>query len=162
MGFLNVLSRAGSSVTVWGPVLPALLPIGLLVWWLSGRAVSLDRGWGRGLFAWLPWIRGVLANSQAASFSEVLALLIEHGVPMHEAVPLAAAATGDARLRRAATRLAEAIARGDAPADGVADARDFPALLRWLLATSEHQTSMVFALRHAAASAAARFIKSNT
>jgi type II secretory pathway component PulF len=151
LGFLHFLSRAGASVTIWGPILPALLPVGLLAWWLSGRAVSLDGGWGRRLINWTPWVRGILSNAQAASFSDVLALLVEHGAPLHEAIPLAADATGDAALRKAAAQLAEAISRGDSPRDGLADSRAFPAMLRWLLATSEHQTSMVSALKHAAA-----------
>jgi type II secretory pathway component PulF len=149
-GVLTALNRAGHSVTYWGPILPGLLVVGILIWLYSGRAASLDAGWGGGFVSWFPWMRGILFNSQAGSYAEVLALLVEQGVPLDEALPLAAATTGDSRLQSAANHLAKSVRGGEAPREGVKELREFPALLRWLLATSEHQASLVAALRHAA------------
>jgi general secretion pathway protein F len=147
--FLGMLRRAGDTVQIWGPILPVLLPISLLLWWISGRAASLDGGWAGRWLGVFPWMRSILWNSKAASYSEVLALLVDQRVPLNEAIPLAAAATGDRGLQKAANQLAEVISRGESPRDGARNLREFPALLRWLLATSEQQPSMVSALRHA-------------
>jgi type II secretory pathway component PulF len=142
------LARLGDSVVYWGPVGPAVLLL-VGVWWLrSGRAATLQSGWVMGPLGWLPWMRRMLANTRAANFAELLALLVENRIPMPEGVELAADATGDPALRRAADEVAAASRRGEPPGAGGSDL--LPPLLRWVMAAGGHQGDLVSALRHAA------------
>ena len=88
--------------------------------------------------------------SRAATFVEILALLVESRVPLHEAIVLAAEACGDPQLVPAAKRLAEALEQGEkltgrGPQDG-----KIPPLLRWLMAARHRDGALLPALRHAA------------
>jgi general secretion pathway protein F len=92
-------------------------------------------------------MNGMLKQFEAANFADMLALLLEQHVPYPEAITLASGATGDRRLIRSCRALVESIERGEPPAAGLANARAFPPLLRWLLATGPQQTMLVSALR---------------
>jgi type II secretory pathway component PulF len=147
---LSWLSGLGDSVRYWWPIGPAaLLLIGL--WWArSGRGSLLQPSGGGRALAWLPWMKTMFAHSRSANFAELLALLLEHGVPFPDGIALAAEATGDAELRRAAGEIAAAGRRGDSLAESVRGAKPVPPLLRWLIATGRQPETLVPALRHAA------------
>lgn len=139
--------RLGDSVIFWGPIVPALaLMVGL--WWSwSGRARALRVG--RGL-RWVPWLRGILADWRASNFAGWMALLVEHGVPLPEAVELAMEATGDPAWREVGARIAEASRRGEpAWAASGNDSGTLPPLLWWIVASGEQQGLLGPALRHA-------------
>jgi general secretion pathway protein F len=91
-----------------------------------------------------------LISSRAAGFADVLALLIEHGVPLPEAVGLAASATGDPGLMAAGQEIASAIQRGDPLRGTFGPARVVPPVLRWLMVSGQEQAALISALRHAA------------
>ena len=150
---LAALARLGETAAYWGPALPAALLLGLGVAWArSGGATGLGSGRGRGLMRWVPWMGGMVGSTRAAGFAGLLALLVEHRVPLPEGIELAAAASGDPAMGREGRALAEALRRGDALADGlgVGGAGAFPPLLRWLMVTGERQGRLAEALRHAA------------
>jgi general secretion pathway protein F len=147
---IRVLDRMGERVWSWGPVVPALVGLGLGAWWLSGRAGAFPSGRVGILFGAIPWVRGILANSRAANFAELLALLVEHDVPLPEALDLASRAAGDRRLIRSAGGIAEGVRRGE-PLDQLArQAGSMPPLLRWMIAASYVQGTLVTGLRHGA------------
>lgn len=137
----------GHSAVYWGPIVPAL-GLGVLGWWTwTGRAGALRVG--RGL-RWVPWMRSVLADWQASNFAGWMALLVEHGVPLPEAVELASEAAGDPKILAAGRRIAEATRRGEGGEAALRDAgAGFPPLLRWLVLTGERQGDIGPALRHA-------------
>ncbi len=93
----------------------------------------------------------MLAQFEAANFAELLAMLIEHGVPLPEAAELAAEASGDAALARCGRELAAASSRGESPREALAVPPALPPLLRWLLTTGQRQAELASALRQAAA-----------
>lgn len=145
---LSGLGRLGESAAYWGPIVPALMLL-VAAWWLAtGRASALRPG---GLLRFVPWLRAILADWRASSFAGWLALLVEHGVPLPEAIDLAAEATGDPTLWASASRLAEATRRGE-PLNGAVADRDggLPPLLRWLMVAGQQQGALVPALKHAA------------
>jgi general secretion pathway protein F len=142
------LRMIGDSVTYWGLILPALLVLGVAWWVRSGRASGFQPGRGWRLIRWFPWMNGMLAQFETANFADMLALLLEQRVPYPQALTLAADATGDPRLVRACGDLAGAIERGAPPQTALTDARAFPPLLRWLLATGTQQAMLVSALRN--------------
>lgn len=149
-GSIVMLQGLGDSIALWGPVLPAMVVAGFVVWLGTGRASAFEPGRiGRGL-RWVPGMRAILDGATAAQFADWLALLVEHGVRWDEALELAAAATGDAGLSGAARQLAESSRRGESMESGVREARGFPPLLSWLLTVGRVQGALVPALRHAA------------
>jgi type II secretory pathway component PulF len=148
---LKWLEAVGAWSDFWLPVGLVLLLVLLIAWFQSGRAARF----GSGAWSWmclLPGIRPLLADYEAANFSELLALLLEHQVAYPAALALAAEATGNARMTGAARQLAEAVSRGE-PAAAVLGTIDRAALLpmlRWVLATGQQQGSLVEALRNLA------------
>jgi type II secretory pathway component PulF len=98
---------------------------------------------------WLPSIGIVNSAGRTATFAEMLALLIEHQVPLVEALPLAAAASGDRRISAGAEQLTERIRSGNI---GGAAPRGLPPLLSWLILTNAPTLQLVKTLRQTAAS----------
>ncbi len=83
-----------------------------------------------------------------ATFADTLALMVEHDVPMNEAVTLAAGASGDRGLLAATGRLAECIERGESVTGS--DLREAPPVLAWLLTGSRDKTTLISSLRRSA------------
>jgi general secretion pathway protein F len=168
-GLFGWLARAGPSAAYWGPAVPLALLILAMLWWSrTRRAAVAEPQWAGRLLGWLPWLGRTLRCSRTAAFVEVLALLVENRVPLPEAIELAAEASGDRRLRRAAAHLADALRRGEplttadnsyqtrnSPGNGP-NRRDpvraeFPPLLRWLMLAGQRHGALLPALKHAAA-----------
>ena len=110
---LAFLHRMGESVRYWAFGLPIALVFLLGIWLISGRAGGIQPGRFDRLARLIPWTRFALSQARAASFAELLALLIDHEVPLDEAVSLAGEATGEFSFREAANRAASAIRRGE-------------------------------------------------
>ncbi len=148
---LRWLERAGEFASYWWPIGPIAIVVLAAAWVRSGTAAGL-RGGAWGGLRLFPWMGSLLADYEAASFAELLALLLEHRVPYPSAIVLAADATGAPRLAFGARRTAEAIARGEPAASAVeaAGAGAFPPMLRWTLSTGHAQGSLDAALRHMA------------
>ena len=82
--------------------------------------------------------------SRMATFTEILALLVEHGVPLDEALNISATASGDARLARGGQQLAEQVRAGNITA---AIPPGIPPLVGWLILGHAQQTRMADTLR---------------
>jgi type IV pilus assembly protein PilC len=95
-------------------------------------------------------MRRMLRNYQVATFADLLAMLIEHSVPLPEAVVLAADSTGGHRLKEASRQIADAIQRGESLGPQTAGMSRFPPLLVWLMSRGQAQDAMFPALRQAA------------
>lgn len=150
--WISSIARLGPSAVYWGPLGPAIALLTFAAWWrLSSRAVALDGERAGQWLGWIPGVRDLLRWCQAATFAEVLALLVEHEAPLAEGLRLAAAASGSPPLVADAEALAAAVERGEPPAQCLAHARRFPPLLGWLIATGQQAGPLVPALRHAAA-----------
>jgi general secretion pathway protein F len=83
-----------------------------------------------------------------ATFADTLTLLVEHGVPYHEALLLAVDASGDRSLRETVRPLAERLERGETVA--ARSDTGLPPLLTWLLAARLEQGRLVSCLRRSA------------
>lgn len=148
-GPLLWLAWLGDSAIYWGPIVPiAVAAIGVS-WVRSGWAAGLQPGRSSTLRL-VPWMGSMLALSEAATFADLLALLVEHRVAYPEAIVLASSTSADPALRRAGLEFAVAVGRGDSPRAFLARPGPFPPLLRWLLSIGERQGSIETALKHAA------------
>lgn len=150
-GLLTHLAGWGESAGLWGPLGAAAIVLAAVVWYFgSRRAALLQPRSAVALFGWLPWLGAMLRSSRLATFAEVLALLVENRVPLHEAVLLAARSAGDARMIRAAEEIAGGLERGQAfDRLGGWGAR-FSPLLDWLMITGQKRGALLPALHHAA------------
>lgn len=110
----------------------------------SRRAANFGRGWRR----W-PSIGSVNAAVRVATFSEILALLLEHQVSMPEALHLAGTSCGERRISIAAATLAEQIRSGEIKHQVPTG---MPPLLSWLILTNASPRQLVHALRQTAES----------
>jgi general secretion pathway protein F len=95
-------------------------------------------------------MNSLLNDYETANFAELLALLLEHHVAYPRALVLAAESTGNRRLVADASRLAEAVTRGEPvrAALASADKRSILPMLRWVLASGQEQGSLVMALHN--------------
>ncbi|MHB1036500.1 MAG: type II secretion system F family protein [Pirellulales bacterium] len=145
------LAKLGATVDYWGAAIPlVVLAMACLWWYRSGRAMVMHPRYAGTLLGWVPWMGRMFTCSRAATFAEVLALLVEHEVPLDEAVVLAAEAGGDTATQRAARAIAEGIRRGEGFDSHFGRSAEFPPLLRWLIVSGQRQGVLLPALRHAA------------
>jgi general secretion pathway protein F len=149
---LVALAWLGERAVYWGPVIPGFVLILACAWYWSGRAGAFPARRTGALFALIPWMGGMLANVRAASFADLLGLLVAHEVPLADAVELAAESTGDSKMIQGSATVAAGIRRGDSVEALTREAPGIPPMLRWLIATGYRQGSLVPALNHAAAS----------
>lgn len=154
MLFLNGL---GETVWWWAVALPlAAIVVVALLWRRTGRAAWTWHGaakagsWSR-QFGRRGGIRGTIQLGRMATFSEVMALLIKEQVPLEEALVLAAQASGDRTITRAAGDLAERLRRGEQFEDRSELPAGLPPLLGWLLISGRRQPDLSGALLRSAA-----------
>ncbi|MGQ9574733.1 MAG: type II secretion system F family protein [Thermoguttaceae bacterium] len=150
-GLLETLAGWGQLAWYWGPAVPVLVLLAATIWWsTSGRPALVQpraAGW---LLGWLPWTRRMLREAQVASFAEVLALLVEHRVPLPEAVTLAGQAVGQRQWELAAHQIADSLRRGQPLSAAEPATARLPPLLRWQLLSGQSRGTLWAALRHAA------------
>lgn len=151
---LSDLVAARAGLGVWAYALPAV-PVALFLGWVwysaySGRWRSLSLTPRR---SWWPSSGAVLADRQRAVFAQLCAALLENEVPLDQALPLAAAATGNAALRREADAWAAEHRLGK-PSAG--QAAGFSPLIRWLLQAGAALPVLLNALRRLAVQADVR------
>ncbi|HTU27325.1 MAG TPA: type II secretion system F family protein, partial [Pirellulales bacterium] len=146
------LASLESKIGRFGVVVPVAIVLVVAVWWYrSSRALVLQRNAGRsGLLSSLPGVRSLLATAQAATLAELLALLLEHEVPLDEAVNLAAGTLNDPRTTTAARSTAIAIRQGGVPAADVAGPNGFTPLLRWMISQGQNERALMPLMRQTA------------
>lgn len=138
----------------WAWIGPSLV-IGLMSWWwfsTRGRyglkGATDTTGWSA--FGIVPGIRTIVASFRQANFCDLLAMLLDHQVPLPDATLLAAEAAGDVGLRRVAGRVADGIRSGHTLADCLAVGRELPPFVSWMLVCGERQGTLVPTLRQVA------------
>jgi general secretion pathway protein F len=94
-------------------------------------------------------MRTMIAHAEAANFAQLLSILVEHGVPYHQAVLLASESAGDSTLIRAGREVAAAIERGDLKG-AESGVRGIPPLLRWILIAGRGESRLAVSLRQIA------------
>lgn len=136
-------------------IVVGLLFILLAIWWWRSGRVGMPASAQLGPMKWLPGARKVFRWNQAATFSDLLLLMVERGVPLDHSLRLAADAVDDVNLRTSSHELAEHIKRGGTTGrtvpDDVARLRSkFPLMIRLALFHSNNRELLVSSLRQAA------------
>lgn len=146
--FLNLLVWLGDHFIVWAPIVPALLLLFFVGWWVSGRASRLRPGRVWGVFRFIPGMSSILQETQAGDFAGLLALMVENGVPLEEAIPLSAEATGSRKLHATALELSQGLRRGEPLSDLAKHTGGMSSMLVWVLTSAGSAGSLVPGLKH--------------
>ncbi len=141
---LNVLHAFRAALPIWAAVPPVLTLSWVASSWYAkrqGRRSPI----GDWLWSLIPGVRRIEQDETHAVSAKLIALLVEHDVPLNEAVPLALDAAGEERALRSSTR----------PVPGKdTSSRDLverlPPLLRWALTHDAQREERVSVLRMAA------------
>ncbi len=149
-GLTSRLAAWGQWAGYWGPGVPLVILLAGGTWWLrSNRALLMNPRSAGFLLGWVPWTGSILRSASNATLAEVLALLVENNVPLHEGLVLAAESVGDPKMLAAARTTADAIQRGQQPSRETVG-KTFPPLLEWLLLAGREREALLSALRVAA------------
>ena len=100
-----------------------------------------------GLLRCLPGMKKIHRRLQLATFSELLAILIEQHVPLPDALILAADASGDSKLVHSANVLVGNLRNGITNANVVKSEQGLPPFIFWLLTSNQNSSTLVPALR---------------
>ena len=141
----NLFGKFRDWLTCWIAIPPVLL-IALAFRWKKARLVPTN---GKPLLLGrLPAISRITLDQRRASLAELTALLVEHDVPLAEAIGLAARASGETQI---ANEIERVTAESAEPllADSRA-ARQLPPLVRWAIGSSREAEGIAHALRTAA------------
>lgn len=134
---VDLMAALHDTMSYWAPWPPILLAA-----WILWEIWSLRRLPKYGL--WSP-LYLVQRWSRRATFADMLALMLEHDVALHEAVNLAAAASNDPGLIAAGREFTEQVQQGSPQV-----AAGFPPMLRFILTAPQPQDQFVRALRRTA------------
>ena len=104
---------------------------------LLGRLSATARRWREGVMVRLPVVSSVCRPLALSRFCGCVALLLKAGRPYHEAVAAAGPLTGFAPYAEAAEQAAEKLRAGATHSEAWANARLFPASLRYVLESAE-------------------------
>ena len=144
----DVLRMLHGSVPIWGVLIPVALVASLIV-------ILLVRGPRAGsLMAWslVPGVASVHRYLSWSQFVELLRLQVSHGLPLEAAFRRAGDATDNRRLQQAAARVSDELQRGASLAEAIPHAKALPPLMRWMLATSEQEGTLIQTLELLSAS----------
>lgn len=136
----------------WWRLAPWALPVLLCTVVLGGLAFAwfrgpLDGGTGpRGLAFRLPFGGHLRACAARSGFASTLGLLVGRGLPLPQALTLAAAATDEPAVRRQVEEMGVEAAGGANLADSVAAGRLVSPAMHWLVATGEQHGRAAAAL----------------
>jgi type II secretory pathway component PulF len=143
-----LLQAIGRNAFWIGPSLPLLFAAWMIWAWIRSGQIAAGTDLHPLLAAGAV---GTLARmqraSRLASLADMLSLLLNHSVPLDEAVELASAAVGSRAAARGGSQLAEQLRRGELIRDVPAG---FPPLLAWTIASGQSQRELVRSLARTA------------
>ncbi|HMC11202.1 MAG TPA: type II secretion system F family protein, partial [Pirellulaceae bacterium] len=143
---LTLLQSLRSTLPYW----IGILPIGLLLfigWSRIKSQPAASHGQSARLLRLVPGMSRAIFQERSANFAETLATLLEGGMPLPDALRIAADAWNDPALGEATRSLASSLNQAQILSDDSHLAAHFPPFLRWALLHSEATTGRARALR---------------
>lgn len=153
-GWVRSLEWMQQHLWTWAWIIPGVVTVFGGWWWFSTRGRFGLKGttetstWSA--FRLLPGINSIVGNFRRANFCDLMAMLLDHQVPLPEASMLAAEAAGDRPLQRVASRIASGVRSGHSLADSLAVGRELPPFVSWMLICGERQGTLITTLRQVA------------
>ena len=143
------LLRLNSDYPWWVFVFPAVLGFLLIYWMMSGRTARVSFRGPERLLLCLPGLGAMAGDLQSYNLTRMLWLLLQHELPLADALLLAGAACGTPRLERACSGLAREVSQGRATCDSESSSSvGLPPLLRVsLLQTAGQEDRLVLRLQ---------------
>jgi type IV pilus assembly protein PilC len=119
--------------------------------WLRSRWQRADwrRQWHRQVLDW-PLVGPLVRDAAVARWAYTLSVLVQAGVPLTEALPVAGRASGHSIYERINEHLRRRVAQGGRLSDGMAHTGRFPPMLVQLCATAEESGTLGLLLGKAA------------
>jgi type II secretory pathway component PulF len=129
-------------------VLPPVLLVVLLFTarLLLGLSERGRRAWARWIYA-IPLVGRLLRSARLASFTDLLAILVEHEVPLPEAFHLAGAASSDVLAASASREVEKELRDGRDLAAALKGRSEFPAAFSWMAGMGARRGSLATTLR---------------
>jgi type II secretory pathway component PulF len=129
-------------------VLPPLLFVGFLIVlrFLLGASAAGRRLWARWVYA-IPVLGTLIRASRLASFTDLLAILVEQDVPLPEAFRLAGAASTDPLIVARSRLVEEDLRRGQPLGETLRSRRALPDVAAWLAGVGQTQNTLAVTLR---------------
>jgi len=154
----QIMRTAATTIPFWIPALPLGLFLCGISWWLSRRwlmqPTGRGSGWQLGRIAAaairrLPLIGSVLLTFHRANFTELLSMMLEHEVPLADAVPLAIDASGDPQLSARRDDIVTKLESGSTLGEVLQMAGATTPFVRWMIQSAEAQGAIRPALAQA-------------
>ena len=123
--------------------------VAVLLWLVLRLTPGGRRAWARFVYA-IPVVGTLLRAARIAALSELLAVLVEHEVPLPEAFRLAGAASSDPLSARNADAVADDLARGVPLADALTGRGLVPEWVAWMTGAGARRGTLGPALRQVA------------
>ena len=132
------LSDALGTGAPWAALMA--LPLALL-WRRAWQRPAWQRQWHRQVLGW-PVFGGLVRDTVVARWAHTLSALLEAGVPLTEALPVAGKAAGHPLYERLNEHLQRRVAQGGRLSEGMAHTGRFPDMLVQLCATGEESGTL--------------------
>jgi type II secretory pathway component PulF len=129
---------------------PVVLMVVLVITWLLMRSTPAgQRTWARLVYA-IPLLGTLLRASRMAGFTDLLAIMVEHEVPLPEAFRMAGQASSDPLTILAAQQVYEEISHGRMLNDALHDHGLVPVWVAWMVGTGQQRGTLGMTLRQIA------------
>ena len=137
------------------PVRNILLPSGivfglLLVIWLGLRSSAKGRHFLASAMYTIPGVGTLIRSVRLASFADLMGILVEHHIPLPEAIRMAGEASSDPLLRDASRNLEERLSKGESLGVAMRAEKGVPEMLSWMAGWAEKRGNLANSFRQAA------------
>lgn len=146
----STIAQLGQAASSWmGLIPPLVLIIVVAIWWRrTRRAIVIDTPAAARWLRVVPVAGRVVERARSAALAEILGLLVEHQVPLHDAIVLAAGCTADRKLMQSADKAAEFLKQGGTFDASAAPMEGFPPLVVWLVSAGGREKAFASLARH--------------
>jgi type II secretory pathway component PulF len=129
---------------------PLAIVVGIVLGKFSLRSTETGRrAWARFVYS-MPIMGTLLRASRLAAFSDLLAILVDHGLPLPEAFRLAGEASSDPLMAHAARHVEQDLRDGKPLGDALRNRRLVPELIAWMTGLGERRGTLGASLHQAA------------
>jgi type II secretory pathway component PulF len=118
-----------------------MIAAGFVVRWVSRSTVLGRRQWARLTYA-VPLVGTLIRSARLAAFTDLLAILVDHALPLPEAFRLAGAATSDPVMASATRMIEQDLADGVALADALRNRGLVPEWVSWMTGLGERRGTL--------------------